>query len=206
MLTRLVLSGLAYWWLTSPRRHGQRGLTVLVSLVGGVALAATYAVTGHAVAGSNRLLALTSYLVHVSAMSLWLGGLLMLTLVVLRAPEPGLVVRRFSPVAASCVLTLVATGTFQAWRQIGSWAALTGTTYGRELLVKLGLVALALVAAGFSRAWVRGRETPVRVSIAAEVLLGIAVLVVTSTLVATEPARTAYHSAATAVTPSHAMP
>jgi copper transport protein len=51
------------------------------------------------------------------------------------------------------VLALVATGTYQAWRQVGSWSALTGTRYGQLLLVKVALVLAMVALARFSRRW-----------------------------------------------------
>jgi copper transport protein len=59
-------------------------------------------------------------------------------------------VSRFSPIALSCVVAIVATGTYQAWRGVGTLGALTGTTYGRLLLLKItgmcALIALGYVA------------------------------------------------------------
>ncbi|MEY9839623.1 copper resistance CopC/CopD family protein [Streptacidiphilus sp. EB103A] len=62
-------------------------------------------------------------------------------------------VRRFSTVALCSVSALVATGVYQAWRGLGSWGALTSTTYGRLLLVKVGAVVVILAAAWISRRW-----------------------------------------------------
>jgi copper transport protein len=108
---------------------------------------------------------------------------------------------RFSRVALGAVGVLVATGAYQAWRQVRSWGAVTATTYGRELLVKLALVALILVVAAASRRWVRGTRTDVGVlrrRVAVEAGGIVAVLAVTSALVATAPARSAYHPSVSA--------
>ncbi|MCW2755083.1 MAG: hypothetical protein JWQ32_2494 [Marmoricola sp.] len=220
LVLRLVLVGVAALVVARTRTPpGSWAVTAFVLLGGG--LLVSFAVTGHAVAGTQRPLALGSDMLHVAAMSLWLGGLLMLSLVVLRQREireilP--IVGRFSRVAASAVVVLVATGTYQSWRQVGSWAALPTTTYGRELMIKVGIVVAVLVAAGFSRTWVARRLRPpvvvhaatatiaepetkpattdlrgIRRSVGLEVAGAIAVLVVTSMLVVTEPAKTAYH-------------
>jgi copper transport protein len=180
----------------------------------GIALLATYASSGHAVSDHPEWLAVPVDIVHVGAMCLWLGGLLMLAVFVLRDParseDAGRVAARFSVVAFTAVCLLVATGGYQAWRQVRSLAALTATTYGRELLVKLALVAAALLVAAASRRWVRGRDIdepgkdgPADVSVlrrrvSVEALGLIGVLGLTSALVATDPAHTAYHPSVSA--------
>lgn len=62
-------------------------------------------------------------------------------------------VRRFSRLAFCSVLVLVATGIYQSWRQVGTWRALTDTTYGQLLLLKTGLVVLLVGIAWTSRRW-----------------------------------------------------
>ncbi|MFJ3247636.1 copper resistance protein CopC [Streptomyces sp. NPDC086782] len=63
------------------------------------------------------------------------------------------VVVRFSRIAFGAVVVLVVTGVYQSWRGLGSWTTLTGTEYGRLLLVKLVVVALLLAVAARSRRW-----------------------------------------------------
>jgi copper transport protein len=126
----------------------------------GLALVATPGLAGHATTGRWRGLALPADAVHVGAMAVWLGGLIVLATCVLPVRDPLLlrkVVPRFSRLALACIITIVGTGAFQAWRQIGTIHGLTSTDYGRILLVKLSGVAVILVAAGFSRDVVRRR-------------------------------------------------
>ena len=52
------------------------------------------------------------------------------------------------------VALLVVTGTFQAWRGIGTLGALTGTTYGVLVLGKVAGLALLLVLGDQGRRWV----------------------------------------------------
>lgn len=135
-------------------------------------LAATWAVSEHASAGIQPGVAMPVAMVHLLAMGVWLGGLVTL-LATLHAdagsPAPrtrgtaGAVedasgigpqaVRRFSRMAFTAVVVLVATGVYQSWRALGSWDALVSTPYGRLLLVKLGLVALLVALASVSRRW-----------------------------------------------------
>jgi copper transport protein len=120
----------------------------------GIALAATPGLGGHAATGRWTWFAMPADVVHVAAMSLWLGGLTLLAVCVLPVPDPPLlrrVVPRFSTVALTCIVAIVVSGSFQAWRQVGSLHALTTTDYGRLLLVKLAGVALILVGAKLSR-------------------------------------------------------
>lgn len=132
-------------------------------------LAGTWAVADHAGTGSQVPLAIPSDIVHLSAVAVWIGGLLTLIAIALRRPasagdtgkaarrryqtatvEAAQAVSRFSPIALGCVVAIVASGTYQAWRNVGSLSALTGTEYGRLLLVKItamcGLIALGNLA------------------------------------------------------------
>ncbi|MFB8771985.1 copper resistance CopC/CopD family protein [Streptomyces broussonetiae] len=122
-------------------------------------LAASWAMAEHASSGLQPGIAMPVDVLHLLAVAAWLGGLSAL-LVSLRwapaeTPVDASAVRRFSNVALGSVLTLVATGTYQAWRQVGYWSALTGTRYGQLLLVKIGLVALLVGVAWISRRWTR---------------------------------------------------
>jgi copper transport protein len=128
-----------------------------------LALLATVSLAGHAVTGILVGLGVTVDLVHLAGVSVWLGGLAVLLAAVLpRGDEAALraVVPRFSSVAFAAVLTLVAAGLVQSWRQVGSLDGLTSTTYGRVLLVKVGIAALLVGVASLSRRLVRGRLVP----------------------------------------------
>ncbi|MEX0428519.1 copper resistance protein CopC [Nocardioides sp. DS6] len=162
-----------------------------------VALAVCFALAGHAAAASPRWLAVVVDGVHVVAMSVWLGGLAMLLALVVRhrGEDAMAVARRFSALALGAVVALAATGAYQAWRETRSWGALQHTTYGRELIVKLVVVVLILAVAASSRAlvWRHADLSGLRRTVALEAVGVVAVLGVTSALVATEPASAAYH-------------
>jgi copper transport protein len=187
-------------------------------LAPGALLAATgvtFALCGHAAAGGHRPIALASDTIHVSAMSLWLGGWVLLLGGVLTADRREAVkgpVLRFSTLATGSVTLLVATGTYQSLREVRSWEVLLHTHYGHVLVVKLGIVALALFAAAGSRAWVWQTLNPVvpvlaateappervtdgrpplrrlRATVAAETTMLIGVLVASAMLVTSDPA------------------
>ncbi|MFH8241690.1 copper resistance CopC/CopD family protein [Streptomyces sp. NPDC018321] len=120
-------------------------------------LAATWAMSEHASVGLQAGIAMPVDVVHLLAVAAWLGGLTALLVALYRTtaetPVPALAVRRFSRVAFGSVVALVATGTYQSWRQLGSWTAFTDTRYGQLLLVKIGLVAVLVGIAYLSRRW-----------------------------------------------------
>ncbi|WP_327189989.1 copper resistance protein CopC [Streptomyces xinghaiensis] len=138
----------------SAREHRNPGfwLAAAGGAVVATGLAATWAAAGHASTGLQPWLAVPVDLLHLLAVALWLGGLAALLVTLHRGPAAERqVVRRFSRVALGSVLVLAATGLYQSWRQAGSWDALTTTSFGRLLLVKVGMVALLLFFARWSR-------------------------------------------------------
>ncbi|MSO18097.1 MAG: hypothetical protein CK520_03355 [Actinobacteria bacterium] len=154
-LALLAVAGvLAYWLFARPAVP--RVWYWLAGVVG-IALAATPGVAGHASTGDWVPIALVTDTFHVSAMALWIGGLVALAAVTLTAfvrttvPDPPLVLKRFSKMAMTCVGVLIVTGAFQTWRQVGSLDQLRSTDYGRILIVKLLLFVVMLVLAAFAR-------------------------------------------------------
>ncbi|MFJ6621218.1 FixH family protein [Kitasatospora sp. NPDC091335] len=142
-----------------PQREVRLGLGV-AGLVLAVALSATWVGADHASVGIQVWLALPLGILHLIAMALWLGGLAAL-LVALREGVGAGVVDRFSKIAFGSVAVLAVTGIYQSWRGLGSWGALTGTEYGRLLLVKSGCVVVMLGVAWISRSWLaRLRSAP----------------------------------------------
>ncbi|WP_329066315.1 copper resistance protein CopC [Streptomyces sp. NBC_01429] len=117
-------------------------------------IAGTWALAEHASTGIQPGLAMPMDVLHLLAVATWLGGLTALLVALYRAPFiESAAVRRFSRTAFISVVVLAATGLYQSWRQVGSWSALGETSYGQLLLVKIGLVALMVGIAWFSRRW-----------------------------------------------------
>ncbi|MER5831249.1 copper resistance protein CopC [Streptomyces sp. NPDC002130] len=129
--------------------------------IGGVVvaagLAASWAMSEHASVGLQAGIAMPVDVLHLLAVAAWLGGLGALLVALYRAPAETPVdapaVRRFSQVAFGSVLALIATGTYQSWRQLGSWSAFTDTRYGQLLLAKIALVVVLVGIAWISRRW-----------------------------------------------------
>jgi copper transport protein len=121
-----------------------------VAAIIGLVVCATFAAAGHAAAGIQPTLAVFSEIAHLGAMSAWIGGLVLLTACLLpshRAGELAGVMPRFSRLAFGSVIVLGATGTYQAWREVGTIPALWGTEYGKLLSLKI-IGFLLLVALG----------------------------------------------------------
>ncbi len=89
------------------------------------------------VEGHHRVVAIVVDVAHLGAAALWLGGLLMLLVGPLSArassARGGTAFLRYSRLAATFVLLLVATGVVAGARRTGSLGALTQTSYGGVL-------------------------------------------------------------------------
>ncbi|WP_165821174.1 FixH family protein [Nocardioides gansuensis] len=150
----LLLAGLLAVRLSlGSRLDGPRARGVLLA---GVALAVSApAVTGHTRTFGPQAVVIATDVLHVLAGGVWLGGLagLALTLPTIagRGSDAAVTLARWSTVAAGVLAALVASGSLLAWRIVGSWDGLLHTTYGRMLLVKIGLVAVAVALATWNR-------------------------------------------------------
>ncbi|HLQ31606.1 MAG TPA: copper resistance protein CopC [Chloroflexota bacterium] len=147
---------------------------------GGVALIAAllaqlllFALSSHAEAVPNAPeLALMNDWLHLTLAGVWIGGLIALAVAVVPVlggrdkpaadlrPEDyernqlfGPVVAGFSRVALISAIGLAVTGFYQALVHVGSIDNALATGYGKTLIVKTALFALALLLAGFHR-WV----------------------------------------------------
>ncbi|GLW28489.1 copper resistance CopC/CopD family protein [Actinoplanes regularis] len=168
------------------------------ALVLGLGLAglATWPLTGHAIATPMPAVTVTVDVVHLATMALWLGGLLTLTVFLLRGTDRrvlGVLLPAWSRWAALSVLWLVIAGTVQAVVQLGSVDALLRTGYGRLLLVKLGVLALVLAAAAVARRFVQrsGAGSGLRRTVGVEVAATAVILALSAVLVQVNPGRTA---------------
>jgi copper transport protein len=182
-----------FWWVTGG---------ILAVLLWG-----TNAAAGHAGAGYLWPLWTGITAIHLAATATWLAGLTVLTFVLLRQTPPRAgrdrTLLRWSAVASIAVLLLIGTGVAQSLRSIDDIDELTATRYGKLLLIKVGLVAAMLLLAFVGRRWVRrsGSDlTVLRRSVSGELAIGVAVLVVTSSLSTTAPAKDTYSPAVHRVT------
>lgn len=138
------------------------GWRLMVVIVGG-ALVFVNGETAHG-AQTSPLGAVTDF-VHVAAMSLWIGGLLMLVMGVLPRrdlDELDLVVPRFSKVAQAAVALVVLSGLAMLWEIVSGLPHFWGTHYADTVLTKIGILAATLAAAMLSRRWVLRRSSGAR--------------------------------------------
>ncbi len=184
---------------------------VLLAVLAACFVAITPALSGHASVSSPTGLLFPLDVVHVVAMSVWLGGLVCLVGVLpaaTRRLEPAERTRllagtlvRFSPIALACVIALLLSGVVQAYVHIRTWDGLFHSAYGVAVLVKFALL-MVLIGLGainrqrtipaLRRAVSESRSPGeigvlLRRTLRAEVLLLIVVLSVTSALVAYTP-------------------
>ncbi|GAA0793553.1 copper resistance CopC/CopD family protein [Spirilliplanes yamanashiensis] len=178
---------------------GESRSDLAVLTVLGVAAVSTWPLTGHPSASPVAAVSIVIDAVHLAAMAVWLGGLVMLFGFLLpRADERelGAILPIWSRWATVAVGALVLAGTTQALIEVGTLDGLVSTTYGRLMMVKVGLVALVLAVAAYSRRLVQraaagGVTRPVRRAVAVELGATAVILAVTAVLVQTPPARTA---------------
>ncbi|WP_020667771.1 copper resistance CopC/CopD family protein [Amycolatopsis nigrescens] len=161
VLLGLIAVGLRYLRRSTPfgqyqvRNHRRRAVVVLAT---GAALAVTWSLANHSATGAQVGLAIPADAIHLLAMAVWLGGLPVLLGVLLRSGDVGgmrTAIPRFSATAPICVGVLMVTGTYQAWREVGTPAALFGTAYGLVLAAKVGVVVVLVGLGGLARNWVR---------------------------------------------------
>ena len=180
----------------SGRRGAAGGPPSRVAFVAGACLAAVgTAALGHAAAG-NQPVRLAATTLHLLAALTWAGSIACLGIALLRArralPRPYMLaaLRRFVRPAFVCLAVTAVTDTFLASETIGSVDAALRTTYGRSLLLKLLLVALACGLALVSHHRLRHRSQtriPTR-TVAIEGLVAVLIVLATAVVVSGQPA------------------
>ncbi|HEX6360672.1 copper resistance CopC/CopD family protein [Actinophytocola sp.] len=157
LLVRIALLCLAAFLLTRLKAMSRKQIVLMAVL--GYALTLTWSGTGHAAAGLLSSVALLVDAAHLTAMSVWLGGLAVLASCALgkggREDEATVAVTRFSRTAATAVVVLGVTGLLQAWRELAEFGP--GTQYFTLLIFKIAVFGLLLWLASLSRTFVRRR-------------------------------------------------
>ncbi|WP_375482408.1 copper resistance CopC/CopD family protein [uncultured Jatrophihabitans sp.] len=156
---RLVLLGALALVLARSLRTGAERAP-WESAAGVLAVGAVFTVSagGHADTTSPNWLSIPVDMLHLLAMMTWVGGLVVLVLAVLPRREPAElreVLPVFSTAAFTSAVVLAGSGTYAAWRGIGSLDAILGTTYGLlvtgKVVLFLALMALAYLSRGVVR-------------------------------------------------------
>lgn len=202
-IARIVLTAVLGIGLILPMKQHYR---LWVALLVGEGLLLTNSLFSHAGAAPHDVTAaVLSDWLHLTATAFWVGGLIMFLAIfqiVRRRYQPTApiltnLVGHFSNFARVSTLSLILTGLYASWLQVGSLEGLITTPYGQALLLKLGLlipllglaaINLIFTAQGLKRGellW----EKRLRGLLGAEVTLTIAVLAVVGMMTSTAPAR-----------------
>jgi copper transport protein len=109
---------------------------------------------GHTVSQGPRAIHALVDLVHVTAGSVWFGGVVALAVVAVHrrgtsVPASPLVVR-FSSIATVALIAVALAGALMSLMITDGFGDYTGTPWGRILLVKVGAVALAVAVGGYN--------------------------------------------------------
>ena len=146
----------------------------------------TYAFAGHAAVDSPAALTIALLALHVAAVGVWCGGLILLIFV--KDIRTTSIVEWFSQRAAVLIAVVVATGVVQALLLMDGIGNLTKTSYGKALIAKVCVVGIMLICAAIvRRRFYESGVSRLRAVLCAEVVVGLVVLSITSGMVAASP-------------------
>jgi copper transport protein len=125
--------------LAVARRRSGKGMPVAGLFVALAILA--HVASGHAASGSLPAAKIGVQWIHVLAVGVWIGGLAALLPGIrgLSAIQRATAVRRFSTAAGLAIVVVGLTGALRAVNEVGSLGRLASTTFGRLVLLKVGL-------------------------------------------------------------------
>ena len=189
----LAFIGFMAFQLLSPGRSPWIQWLVMLPLV--VLVMATFSLKSHSAALDNPL-SVAFDVLHLSAMSAWFGGLLPLFLLLRRTSiTPAVLVPRFTRLALTSVILLALTGLYSAILEVQTLDGLVSTSYGLSLLVKVIIFAV-LVGLGALNFLIltpqltkgaAGAVRGLRLSMRAEMALGIFLLAAVGVLAGASP-------------------
>jgi len=141
------------WWFTQRRQ-----VEGVAAWIMAAAVTVPFSLIAHASAQrAGRTFAILADAIHLFASSVWAGGIAILVAVLLpgvwgmsrehRDAVLRIALPRFSTLALICMAVIGVTGFYAGWLEVGNLTALTTTSYGKALIIKLGLLAGILVLA-----------------------------------------------------------
>ena len=136
-LVALLIAALAF--------HVKRILSAVLMLILSLAGLVAPVFQSHAESSGSHGLAIGSLVIHVVALSMWVGGTIAIAL--LDPEDRPIAVRRFSELALWSVIAVVASGSVNAWVRLdfqGAWS----TTYAYVVIAKIAMT-LILIAIGY---------------------------------------------------------
>jgi copper transport protein len=209
ILARMVLSlliGVLAWRLPLAGRGVAWPWWAALFLTGAIVL--TFSLSAHGAAETQgAAIAIALDWLHVAAMVAWIGGLLPLAIAIAaarRSPERALplavLIPRFSWLAFPCVVILTLTGLYSYLLHINQLDLLAATTYGRALLVKIGLFALLFLLGAVNLGLLsrRLRASGNRLAgafsgtVRTELVLGMVLLLAVGAITSVAPSKTAW--------------
>jgi copper transport protein len=201
MTLALTLAGLALAYASLTR--GRPPWASLAAPTGAALAVWAPILVGHTMTYDPRWLMLAADMVHLATAAIWTGGLAGLVIVLGRLREgddavpAAVVVSRFSTWAGYSVAALGASGIAMAWMIHREWDGVFGSDHGKALIVKVGLVAVAVALAGWNRfrlvPLIRGDDpraglVRLRRIVKGEAVVVAAVIALTGVLVSLSPA------------------
>lgn len=174
--------------------------TAIVGLAGWALVFASFWFDGHTVTTGPRLLHVAANAVHLGAAAVWGGGVFAMTAVAWmrrrRSERIGLapMVVRFSSSATVALVAVIVAGLAMTWMVIEGPGDLFGTSWGRVLVAKVAVVAVAAGLGGYNHVRLRpalqqrpddpGLARELRISLSIESAAFAVVVVLTAILVA----------------------
>lgn len=130
--------------VTLPRRP----TAVVVSLLAPLTVIIARASTGHSGNSSWHMAAVEAWVLHICAVTTWVGVVAAAAWHIRAHPhEAATLLHRLQPLAAACFVLVVASGAVGAAIRVAAVGDITGTDYGRLLLLKaLAAAAIAVLA------------------------------------------------------------
>jgi copper transport protein len=192
------------WWLVrtlglaavavfaATRRHVSRRWWRVGLLAAALVTFLAMAKGGHGTTDRWTLIGVTTTVIHLGAVTFWIGGLVGL-LAAYGTGDGAALAKRFSNRALAAVGVAVASGLVQTKRQILAFADFRGTDYGRSLTSKLivfvVLLAIALLSRTLTKRADGSGDTPLkpRDAVGMEVLFAFGIVALTATLVNQPP-------------------
>ncbi|MDX1437201.1 MAG: copper resistance protein CopC [Anaerolineales bacterium] len=167
----------------------------------------TFSLGSHAGAVQGSAWAVAADFLHLAGAAAWAGGLALLALVLVWARRSGKeagtsgvtgVLLYFSILASLAVFIIIGTGLFSSLVELPDLSSLISTAYGRVLLLKLGLVALALMIAFVNNRVIQSRteqlndpqaQHSLRRRVTGEAIISMGILLIVAALVQTPAPR-----------------
>ncbi|MBV9542855.1 MAG: CopD family protein, partial [Chloroflexi bacterium] len=210
--TRLVLVAIAFGLVLIRGVRRWPGRVALIA--SGLALLTSSLNSHSAALLSGAYLGIVADWLHFLAVAAWIGGLANLIYVLPVAVDASQgtgdrvlarAVSRFSNLAWVSVFAIIASGTFQAWLEVGSWSGLVQTAYGLSITAKVALLVVMLALASFNLMIARPRLAVLAATgsaaaasdvarrftwaVRGEFAVGVLVLIVAAVLTGFQPAR-----------------